>query len=68
MQPCRPSEETERSFCMKIAKNEKERLRAAEQENLMLRAMLAKATADLEYVAMMADVDMDENVEENVNE
>ncbi len=53
---------------MKIAKSEKERLRAAEQENLMLRAMLAKATADLEYVAMMADVDMDEDVEENVNE
>lgn len=53
---------------MKIAKSEKERLRAAEQENLMLRAKLAMATADLEYVAMMADVDMDENVEENVNE
>ena len=54
---------------MAIAKSEKERLRAAEKENLMLRAKLAKAAADLEYVAMMADVDMDEEVkEEEVNE
>ena len=53
---------------MKIAKSEKERLRAAEKENQVLRANLAKAIADLEYVAMMADVDMDEETEENVNE
>lgn len=51
---------------MAIAQTEKERLREAERENRMLRAQLAKATADLEYVAMMADVEMDE--EEEVNE
>lgn len=50
---------------MGIGMSEKERLRAAENENRQLRAKLAKATADLEYVAMMADVDMDEEVIEN---
>ena len=50
-----------------IEKNleQKERLRIAENENRQLRAKLAKATADLEYVAMMADVDMDEAETEN---
>ena len=51
-----------------IAQSEKERLRKAERENQMLRAKLAKSTADLEYVAMMADVDMDDDVEGNINE
>ena len=46
---------------MGIALSEKERLRQAERENQMLRSELAKANADLEYVAMMADVDMDQD-------
>ncbi len=40
--------------------SESERLYETEKENRMLRAQLEKASADLEYVAMMTDVDIDE--------
>ena len=53
---------------MQIAMREKDCLRRTEKENQALRAQLAKATADLEYVAMMADVDMDEDEEEDDDE
>lgn len=38
--------------------------RDLEQENAQLRAALAKAKADLEYVAMMADIDIEEEFED----
>ena len=50
---------------MGIVMSERERLRDAEKENLRLRAQLAKAAADLEYVAMMTDVGIDEEETEN---
>lgn len=42
-----------------IVKTEKEQLREERQKNERLTAALAKANADLEYIAMMADIDLD---------
>ena len=44
---------------------ERERIRMLEAEKADLQAKLRKANATLEYVAMMADVDMDEEEIEN---
>lgn len=45
---------------MAIVKKEKERIRQLERENDRLKRELEEARAVTEYVAMMADVDLDE--------
>lgn len=51
-----------------IVKTPRQRLREAERENMALKAENAKLSATLEYVAMMADVDIeeDENAEQAI--
>lgn len=44
-----------------IVKTPRQRLREAERENMALKAENAKLSATLEYVAMMADVDIEED-------
>lgn len=51
----------------KIIVSLRERLRRAEQRNQQLQSRLEKAEATTEYVAMMADVDIEE-AEEDVRE
>ncbi len=44
--------------------NMKEQLRQAQELNRKLQAKLAKAVGDVEYIAMMADVELDQDDEE----
>ncbi len=46
------------------AKTKSERIREAEKENRRLKAALMKANAVMEYIAMMADVDLEEDEED----
>lgn len=52
---------------MGVILTDKERIRALEQEKAELQRSLSKAAATLEYVAMMADIDIDDE-EETENE
>ena len=49
---------------MVVGQNEKKRLREAERENMALKAENAKLRGVLEYVAMMTDVDIEEDEED----
>ncbi len=46
---------------MGIVRKEKERIRELERENAQLERELEEARATTEYVAMMADVDIEED-------
>ena len=46
---------------MGIVRKEKERMRELERENAQLKRELEEARATTEYVAMMADVDLEED-------
>ena len=48
----------------KILIDPKERVKLLERENLRLRRALEKAQATTEYVAMMADVELEDDDEE----
>ena len=49
---------------MGIIKSKDQRIQETERENKRLRAMLFEADARLEYVAMMADVELPEEEEQ----
>lgn len=49
---------------MAIVRKAKDRIRALERENGQLKRDLEQANATMEYVAMMADVDLEEEEEE----
>ena len=51
-----------------LLRNQKRINRDLELENAQLRKNLEKANAALEYVAMMADVDLMDDVEDESNE
>ena len=48
--------------------NTKEQLRKEQELNRELQAKLAKAVGDMEYIAMMADVELDQDDEVEGNE
>lgn len=50
---------------MAIVRKSKERIRELERENARLRRDLERAAATTEYVAMMADVDLEEEEEDD---
>ena len=52
---------------MGVILSEKKRIQLLEKEKAELQSILSKANAKLEYVAMMADVDIDDE-EETENE
>jgi len=49
-------------------KSTRELLLEERRKNASLQAELAKTNADVEYLAMMADVEMEETEEQEVNE
>ncbi len=48
--------------------NIKEQLRKEQEQNRELQAKLAKALGDMDYIAMMTDVELDQDDEVNSNE
>ena len=50
---------------MSIVRKAKDRIRALERENSQLKRDLEQANATMEYVAMMADVDLEEGEEDD---
>lgn len=48
-------------------KTTKEQLIEERRKNAVLQSALAKTNADVEYIAMMTDVELDEEMEENEN-
>lgn len=52
---------------MFVYKDTKRQLMEEKKKNAELQAKLAKTNADVEYIAMMTDVELDEEMEENEN-
>lgn len=52
---------------MFVYKDTKRQLMEEKKKNAELQAKLEKTNADVEYIAMMTDVELDEETEENEN-
>ena len=53
---------------VELLKTMTQRNKLLRQENERLKSQLAKTNADMEYMAMMTDVDLEEGDDENVEE